>query len=217
AVALGIWVFSLVFQMALIRPGDYWLQFPLMNFNVFIFGFTTGVLFLKTARRGAAQRGAARQELADARRWQWALGALALSCIGLVVLVPGLQAYLGAFMNPVFASIIWWCARSRSWVVTRLLPRPPLVVLGEASYGVYILQVPVFLYLAGAFDFLSLPADPTLRFYISALVLVLVSTACFYWIETPCRNFINHRIGHRARRLTVAKTHTAKSRRQVVR
>ncbi|MCY7349458.1 MAG: acyltransferase, partial [Cytophagaceae bacterium] len=101
AVALGIWVFSLVFQMALIRPGDYWLQFPLMNFNVFIFGFTTGVLFLKTAQRGAAQRGAARQELADARRWQWALGVLALSCIGLVVLVPGLQAYLGAFMNPV--------------------------------------------------------------------------------------------------------------------
>jgi peptidoglycan/LPS O-acetylase OafA/YrhL len=190
ALTLAVWVASIGLQVALIRPGDYWLHFPLTNLNVFLFGLTTGILFRKSVSGEFSET--------HARVWWRGLTALAGVSLALVFTVPALEPYLSVgIFNPVFAAFIGWCARSRSWVTTRLLTWSPLVVLGEVSYGVYILQMPVFLYLARVFDAGGLPADQTLRFYAGAVGLILFSTLCFYGLETPLRNFINQRLGRR--------------------
>ncbi len=187
---LAVWVISISLQVALIRPGDYWLHFPPTNFNVFLFGLTTGILFRKSVGGEFSP--------SEKRAWQGSLAALAVACLAVVFAVPALEPYLSVgILNPVFAAFIWWCARSRSWVTTRLLTWQPLVVLGEASYGVYILQMPVNLYLMRLSDATGLSTDQTLRFYAYAVVLIGFSTLCFYFLETPLRQFINQRLGRR--------------------
>lgn len=187
---LAVWVFSMVVQVAFIRPGDYWLHFPPTNLNVFLFGLTTGILFRKSVGGDFSEK--------QTRAWQLALGALAVASLALVFGIPVLKPYLSVgILNPVFAGFIWWCAASRSWLTTRLLTWQPLVVLGEVSYGVYILQMPVFLYLLRVFDQAGLTGSQTLRFYAASLGLILISTLGFYFLEKPLRQAVNHRLGRR--------------------
>lgn len=191
ALTLAVWAVSIAAQVAFIRSGDYWLHFPPTNLNVFLFGLTTGVLFRKSVGGDFTE--------GQTRAWQLALAGLAVVCLGLVGAVPALKPYLSVgLLNPVFAGFIWWCAASRSWLTTRLLTWQPLVVLGEVSYGVYILQMPVFLYLLRLFDAAGAPiASQSLQFYVGSLGLILISTLCFYFLEKPLRRFINQRLGRR--------------------
>lgn len=191
ALTLVVWVGSVVVQVAFIPPGDYGLHFPLTNFNVFLFGLTTGILFRKSV--------GGEFTASESRRWTWALAGLVPVSLAVAWAVPvfnGPHLSVG-LLNPLFASFVWWCARSRSWLTTRLLTWPPLVVLGEVSYGVYILQMPVYLYLVRVFDALEISTNQTLRFWLYAAVLIGFSTLCFYAFEAPIRKFINQRLGGR--------------------
>lgn len=65
----------------------------------------------------------------------------------------------------------------------------PLELLGEASYGIYILQVPVFLW---SIYFLkhNKITDQYLLFYIPLLILIILSVLIFKYFETPLRKII---------------------------
>lgn len=89
---------------------------------------------------------------------------------------------------PAFACLIYTFARDRSYV-TRLFSVRPLVLLGDASYSIYILQWPVF-FLCG----LSSVSITAWAFTAYTLVLLTVSVLSFKFVEEPLRQVLRARL-----------------------
>ena len=95
-------------------------------------------------------------------------------------------SYQVGLVAPLFALLIIAIARS-SPVILKL---PFFVFLGEISYGIYILQFPVFSYLCtlnGKYHFIASEKF----FYPELLCLLVVTIALHYMIERPLRKLIN--------------------------
>jgi peptidoglycan/LPS O-acetylase OafA/YrhL len=98
-------------------------------------------------------------------------------------------------LAPLFAITIWALANTQILPV-RLLSASWLMVLGEASYGLYLLHIPVF----HLFRFFKWDSSPWA--YIPYLTISIgLSVLSFYWFETPIRRSL----------LTRFKTHTRES------
>ncbi|MFZ9956604.1 MAG: hypothetical protein ACO3E1_10840, partial [Flavobacteriales bacterium] len=63
----------------------------------------------------------------------------------------------------------------------------PLVFLGEISFGIYLLQLPVYLFYQSVFFYLGF----TFNFYVFLLLLIAVAALSYFLIEKPSRDFIN--------------------------
>lgn len=88
------------------------------------------------------------------------------------------------FLLPVYGLTILGLVNSRGWL-HQLLSHPRFVLLGEASYAVYLLHGPLFSYVSGVHAIDS-PA-----MWIAYLSVVLgLSIASFVWIERPMRRRI---------------------------
>lgn len=157
---------------------------PLMHINQFVLGLVCGV-YLKTNK--------AKSEISNSGLW------LLVSFVLMFLLIwgrPHLESILGiklAFTNgllaPVFLAIIVFLAKHKG-IVTRIFSYPLLILLGEASYSLYILQKPVY----GIYDRLIIPRldfSETTHFYLFLLVLILISIMSYKFLETPMRKLIN--------------------------
>jgi peptidoglycan/LPS O-acetylase OafA/YrhL len=126
------------------------------------------------------------------------LGAIALSaglaCTAFVLYlgdrVPYILRYNG-ITDLAFAAIIFGLASSVG-PLQKMLSLPIIVLLGEASYSVYIFQSPIFDYIAPLVRNPSLSSrlEKTLLFFAYICVLVGFSIACFRYFETPIRKRI---------------------------
>lgn len=67
----------------------------------------------------------------------------------------------------------------------RDLAREPLILLGEASYSIYILQVPFF----SLFTLLVITKGP-IAFACYLVILIASSIVCFRYFETPLRRLL---------------------------
>ncbi|CCH03271.1 hypothetical protein FAES_5272 [Fibrella aestuarina BUZ 2] len=125
-----------------------------------------------------------------------------LGSVGGCVLLLSVFEASDFLLNPFFALIIWSLSQDTS-IITRTLAHPKLVLLGEVSYGYYILQLPIFLLASQwlhPFDGLT---DTTFFYRFNGLLL-LVAWGSFVGFETPVRRFvktITARIDHRLTRL----------------
>ncbi|HVW27221.1 MAG TPA: acyltransferase [Polyangiaceae bacterium] len=100
-----------------------------------------------------------------------------------------------------FALLVWQLARGAG-VVTRLLSQPWLVLLGEASYGLYVLQDPVLTYTTAVLKRV-LPAAIThwdWVFWVYGLFLVAVSVLVHKKWEMPLRSLLLRRFAARPER-----------------
>lgn len=159
---------------------------PLMHISTFILGFVFGVHFCNGKFNWLAGR--------------WNGLALFLLC-GLLVMVlayekpmrlalnmPG-EYYNNGLLVPLFIAIIALLATNTGWTA-RLCSLPILVLLGEASYSIYILQRPVY----GLYERLlgkHLAEYPELNFYLFVIALTTLAILLFKFFETPARRFIN--------------------------
>lgn len=161
---------------------------PLMHVNQFVLGLVCGVFF-KNARGNNTNN----SQNNNTGLW------LLLSFIVMFLLIwgrPHLEGLLGiklAFTNgllaPVFLAIIIFLANHKG-VITKLFSLPFLVLLGEASYSLYILQKPV----QGIYDKVIVPRinlSETLHFYIFVVLLIIISIISYKFFETPMRKLIN--------------------------
>jgi peptidoglycan/LPS O-acetylase OafA/YrhL len=108
---------------------------------------------------------------------------------------PGL--YTIPLLDVPFALIIYTLA-SGPGIVSDFLSRPSLVLLGNASYAVYILQVPVMKSAIQVFG------SGWLGFWASLLVLTGVSIAVYLYIEAPARKWLRSRWAGRSEALRPA-------------
>lgn len=97
-------------------------------------------------------------------------------------------AYESSFYSLLFVLLILSVAYSKS-ILTKLLSMPFLVLLGESSYALYILQKPIYAiynkYMASHF---ALSSDG--HFYVFIFSHILISILVFLFIEKPGKKLI---------------------------
>jgi peptidoglycan/LPS O-acetylase OafA/YrhL len=140
---------------------------PLARLPDFIVGVVAGRLFV------------------EGRRVPTALGALGLAVPLVVVatgLVPGLVEHNGLYA-PLFALAIASLAGGAG-PLARALSSSPLRLLGEASYALYLVHVPMFLWALALTKQRELPVAAAL---VVGALAVPVSVAVFVLVERPLR------------------------------
>ncbi len=158
---------------------------PLMHINTFVMGFVVGVYFCD-GRLDALNN-----------RWNGLLLLLCALLIGLLLIQEDsletafgfLIDYNNGLIAPLFLAVIVLLAQNNG-LTAKLFSIPVLMLLGEASYSLYILQRPVY----GIYDRTLgnwLPMDTNTHFYLFALLLTILSIISFKYFETPLRRIIN--------------------------
>jgi peptidoglycan/LPS O-acetylase OafA/YrhL len=160
---------------------------PVLHLPEFVIGSCCGSLFLERRRRGAPAVPS------------WVVAGLGAVTI-LVLAIPYGRLYPlvhNGLLAPLFGALVYAIAGERGGFA-RVLSRRPLVFLGEASYGVYILQIPVWASFLDATGRL-LPGPPLVVFGAGFAVLVGASCLAFRLVEDPARAWIVRRLQPRAR------------------
>jgi peptidoglycan/LPS O-acetylase OafA/YrhL len=196
AVALVVWALTQAVHVALLNSGwptsehsliaELVRYFPLSHANSFALG-VTGAHWQQTRR-------------APLGGWwpRLAIPLLTLGCIGALEAQTALTRWSGiawpfetSWWAPLFLLLVLALARGEG-IAARVLAWRPLVLLGEASYGMYILHYPIYvLHHDWVVPMLGLHGAPV--HYVYALLLIGLSLAVFRWIETPCRRWLRPR------------------------
>jgi peptidoglycan/LPS O-acetylase OafA/YrhL len=149
--------------------------FPLARLPDFVVGIVAGRFYL------------------ESRTSRPPLKALLALGIGfpVVVVASGVVPELimhGSLLAPCFAILIYALAFGEGRIA-RVLSMPPQVLLGEASYALYILHVPIMFWIFFVGEKVvhrKLLEDPVV-IVATMLGTVLVSVGVFRWIESPLR------------------------------
>lgn len=166
---------------------DFIFYNPVLHLNTFMIGFVAGA-WLQEGKL---------QALRAPRLNRLALIGTTLLTAGVLIIRPPLMTYSGiqfdytnGLIAPLFLLLIILLALNTG-KTRNALQHPWLVLLGEASFSLYILQKPVH----GIYEKLmpaSIDPQGALHFYL--FLILLTSSALFsYWFfETPLRRFINN-------------------------
>lgn len=163
---------------------------PLMHLNQFVLGLVCGV-YLKKSQASESNKVKNNSHLY-----------LILSFITMFLLIwgrPYLEiffeiklAFTNGLLAPIFLAIIVFLARHKG-LLSKLFTYPFFILLGEASYSLYILQKPVH----GIYDKIIIPRinlSETLHFYIFVILLIIISIVSYKLVEAPMRRMINKRL-----------------------
>ncbi|WP_162555847.1 acyltransferase family protein [Reichenbachiella versicolor] len=178
----GLWMSTQIISYLMVlfmREDSVWLFIsfhPLMHLNEFLIGCFTALVYLS------------KPSISDSIKNFSLIFSATILLLLLKYPLLGVN-YKNGFLAPVF-SIIIYALSGIQGRVKKILSLPCLVILGEISYALYILQVPVHnlsYYLFGQINL----RDPAVSFYLYLLVLMLCSYLSFFIIETPAKRFIN--------------------------
>jgi peptidoglycan/LPS O-acetylase OafA/YrhL len=162
-------------------PSDemFWLNAltfgPLLRLPEFVVGVALGRLYFDARVREAIR----------ARAVPLSIGAVVVYVATCASSAPYVILHNGLLV-PVVAVLVVSLATDRG-PVARVLALPALVALGDASYAMYILHVPIEMYALKAFGRDAWVRSPALLAVYIGLVVV-AALVCFRWFETPIRN-----------------------------
>lgn len=149
------------------------LPLPLIRTPEFLLGAISGVLFL---RRGPIR---------------YAGGLAAISVVAIVFLESTISGPWISLVAVPFGLLLFALA-SGDGLVSSLFSTRSFVLLGGASYSVYLLQVPVRLWVDRA---LGAHGSPLIDAAISPLILVAIAVVVFLYWEEPARKWIRSLVG----------------------
>lgn len=148
--------------------------FPVMHLNAFLIGNLTGLFFINDLKE-------------KSKNYDWLI-------IGIVVLIMvalkkplGLSFHNG-LMSLLFVPLIILLSLNTG-VLAKVSKWKFFILLGEISYGIYILQYPVFLWSRELFNYLHVE-NLTARFLVFLSVLAISSFISYQYFETPLRKLI---------------------------
>jgi peptidoglycan/LPS O-acetylase OafA/YrhL len=160
---------------------------PLLNLPQFLLGACVGLLYLRRIQTVAYPTYGSRVVLIIA-----IVSLVSLICVMALKPrgIPEIFVRTGLFA-PIFASFMYALARDPDNLVSRFLSAKPIVILGEASYALYILQIGVYQVLE-AVGFTQLIVNRGALIVGGAISIITIATAllAFYFIETPARKAI---------------------------
>lgn len=156
---------------------------PLLNVSAFIVGLATGLVFLRRRQTPSATANSYRMTLLE-------IGALLLALV--VIAYSGIPHALlrtGA-ASPLFALIIYTLALGEGHIA-KLLSNRLLLILGEVSYAIYILQVPVGYWTRKLIEVTPLHNFGAIAYPVLYLPIIIgFSILSFYLLEKPIRGKI---------------------------
>lgn len=160
---------------------------PLMHINAFVLGVVVGAYFKQNSSN-------------IQRAYSQYSNTILLICVAFIfVLLAQPQpariaaldldiALTNGLMAPLFLLFIVALAINKG-LISKVLSLPIFILLGEASYSLYILQRPVY----GIYDRTIgkyLAAPEATHFYLYLIVLIIISIASYKLFETPLREYI---------------------------
>lgn len=157
---------------------DFISYHPLTHLATFTAGIASGLLFKLHSER--------LKKLAVPLM----LGSLILLFAMILIPNPVIKYHHNGLFVPMFVAFLWGLGAAPDLILSRIFRWAPLVLLGEASYSIYILQMPVWLLWVPLAHRFAL--SPNTLFWLFYAVLVLVSIICFKWIEAPLREQIKN-------------------------
>ena len=170
------------------RSHDLIFYFPLSHFCSFLLGMGAASMFLQNKEQW-------RIPALYSLLFISAIFILIISDYQLEKMISSMTGYDfkfgGSFYAPVFMALILITALSDNFFTKALSLKFP-VLLGEASYAMYILQVPIYM-LFNRWIVPLIPADRMEHFVLYLLFLTAISIVSFYWIEKPGKRLV-HRL-----------------------
>ncbi len=195
----ALWIVTQLVYMALLGLDAAGLLSPaagiFVRFNppLYLSSFVWGIAAALLLREHAAW--------CDARPWIARRGAMLALAASIAAVAAGLAIIPGSshasslhvvtdhcLFAPLFAMAIAALALDRSGLA-RVLSWRPLVILGEASYAVYILQVPAWI-VFGAWVRPTLAIGPTGGYVVFVALLTALSVLVLYAVEKPARAWL---------------------------
>ncbi len=144
------------------------------------------------------------QSIEQREKWGRILAPVALISVAFIVVMMSMDALPLMFMNQAaltlpFAAVIWYLAYDRGFV-SNWMRAPWLVLLGEASYSLYLVHIivkQVVFRFAG--HFFGTPSDSIPLTLLVIVAAIVASILIFMFIEKPARKFIVGRFGDKHR------------------
>ncbi len=160
---------------------------PLMHLSSFVAGLLVGIYLKHSSEKQTTKNNCF-----------W-LGFSFLVIFLLIWARPHLESFLGikialtnGLLAPAFLCFIIFLARSEN-IVTQIFKHKWLILLGEASYSLYILQKPIH----GLYDKIIVPRihlSETVHFYVFLIGLIIISILSYKYFETPMRKLIRNKL-----------------------
>lgn len=183
-IVIAIWIVSQLFiNAALVSPfykGElsnsyfFLFYFPLLHVNQFLVGNMAG-LFVMLLPKGAG------------RNYDFIILTIMLLFAALIKADLNIT-YHNGLLAILFVPLIVLITLNRGYI-TQLFSKKAFIFLGEISFGIYILQYPVYLFCIKVFESAGIK-NKSLIFYLYLFFLILVSALCYRFIEVPSRNKI---------------------------
>ena len=153
--------------------------FPLMHLNQFLTGNLAGLFFLNNRDRLAGNHDT--------------FVLLLLAALIVLLRYPVGEYHAGliyhdGLMAFIFVPVIILMS-ANTGLITRVFKAKPLIFLGEISYGMYILQRPVFVWSRELLAGLGI-TNPAAKFYLFLALLLAFASIAYYLVEVPMRKFI---------------------------
>lgn len=152
---------------------------PLMHLNEFLVGNVAGCFFIRKLKDKTGN-----------------YNLLILILITLVILAlkfPFKLNFHNGLLAVFFIPLILFISLNNG-SITKLFQKKPLVFLGEISYGIYILQHPVYslisAYSINKYFYIN---NTTIVFFIRFVVLIVVSSISYIYIEKPIQDKIKYK------------------------
>lgn len=186
-VVIIIWIFSILMQQLLIShygtkgltsaASDLICYFPILHLNQFLAGNVAGLIFLKQPQTS---------------KGRFDIHVLMLFIILLLLLKYNLPlSYHNGFLAIVFVPLILFQAFNKGWL-SIIFKNKLFVFLGEVSFAIYVLQVPVFEAVNEIISKLApdLYVSTWIQFYLKLTALIAVASFSYLYIEKPLRKKI---------------------------
>lgn len=152
---------------------DLTFYFPVMHLSEFLIGNLAGLFFLKGIK---------------VRNYDLPIIILIVFVSVLLKMKIGIN-YHNGMLAFVFIPIIILISANNGFI-TRISNHKTLVFFGEISYGIYILQKPVYTWVYSIMKYFHI--DNTIVIFYTALsVLIIFSAISYNFFETPLRKIIN--------------------------
>jgi peptidoglycan/LPS O-acetylase OafA/YrhL len=157
--------------------------FPLLFLPHFVFGMALGLLYLN-------------QKGKTPGKWRWLFFPFALTLATLFLTHSKLPVWMfsEATLVPLFGGLIFFAAGPMSRPVSLVLGARPLVELGDASYALYILHVPLMFWWTKCERVFGLkPLASWVSLVGFCCVAVIISVMVCRFIERPARSWLLRR------------------------
>jgi peptidoglycan/LPS O-acetylase OafA/YrhL len=157
---------------------------PVLRIPEFAMGVVLGKLFLE---RPAAQSNS---------RWAgWMSETAAGVIVALLAMSPALPFILlhNGLLAPAFGLLIFGLACGRG-PLARILSHPGLLLLGEASYALYLLHQPLWWWVTTLKYVSALDRQPASFFVGYVVITLLASVVVLQLVEKPCRKALRQKL-----------------------